>query len=142
MNADQKMAAIQADLDKLFQGRMDATPNDSSLEAWHQARALAYAEQAGRLTYELRKALRTIESLASKLDATGFQQDEVEGVFFGTVDGVPCALDLCEETGAVQCVYIAGQWVEPEFFSDRAHKAWTEQRQRMADKLAAQEVAA
>lgn len=150
MNADAKLKQLQDTLAEEFRKRMEATPQDASLETWHQSRALAYAYENGRLTYELGKALRDIDALQaaatrlqSKLDGTAgyadFDLTETQPTT-ATLNGAPCLVER-SEYGSVVCVYIAGQWVEPEFFSAKAHEAWAKQRQAAAQAIA-EEVAA
>lgn len=145
MNADQRMAALQVELDAAFKKHTDQLPATHSHDQWQFARTVAYADQTGRLLYELRKAYREIDAmqeaaklLQSKLDGTAdysdFDLTETQPTT-GTLDGAPCLLDR-DEHGAVACVYIAGNWVEPDFFSDRAHKAWDQQRQEAAQAIA------
>lgn len=150
VNADQRMAALQVELDAAFKKHTDKLPKSADLASWGVTRASAYAEQTGRLLYELGKAYREIDALQaaakllqSKLDGTAgysdFDLTEPQPTT-GTLDGAPCLLDR-DEHGAVACVYIAGHWVEPYFFSDRAHAAWDQQRQEAAQAIA-EEVAA
>jgi hypothetical protein len=130
MTADQTMAAIQADLDKRFKARMDAIAKNASLATWHHGRALAFAEKTGHLEHELRKALRKIESLENRLDGSAgvgeLCADDGEHAFFGKLEDSPCLLDVTEE-GRVQTVYIAGGWVDADFFADKAHDSWGRQ---------------
>jgi hypothetical protein len=131
MNADAKLKQLQDTLAAEFQKRMEATPQDASMETWHQSRALAYAHENGQLVYELRKALRTIDALENKLDGSAGMRDlcagDGEHAFFGKLDdSSPCLLDVTDE-GRVQTVYIAGSWVDADYFADKAHQSWGRQ---------------
>ena len=121
---------IEAEAEQAFTDRMDMLPEGADQGAWIVARMAATTAKAEVYRKHVLRLAREVERLQNKLDGSaGFRdlspQDGEHG-FFGTLEDSPCLLDVTDE-GRVQTVYIAGGWVDADFFAAKAHQSWGRQ---------------
>lgn len=121
---------IEAEAEQAFTARMDMLPEGADQAAWIVARMAAIGAKCEVYRKHAQALARKVVALENKLDGSAGVRDlcagDGEHAFFGKLDDSPCLLDVTDE-GRVQTVYIAGGWVDADYFADKAHQSWGRQ---------------